>query len=359
MSKKIVFGMIALLSVSLFFLGCPTEADSDSSPTSAWPETPATPTPPPANPAQAAKGLADGLKGIIGSTATVNAYDNGLVTVSGGTLTFPTPVDIPADVTLRVASGGTLEVGTGTERLVVNGVLEVESGGTITVANGEKIEVGPGGTYILPAGANGTNNGTVIVKAGGTILSDANITGTGTNIVEGGGTVYFKDADDPIIGSSTNEDAIFQVPVGSKFQYNNDFYIVDGNVTLNKPFLVSAINEQLKITANSTLTLKAELKLRDSYPGSPGPVYGAIGELGSPPANPAKIVIADGGSINVSIGLPAGAPNESNFYCNNNGSPQQEGGTGRPDAGSVISGPYTYTWNANAGGSTILGWQRP
>jgi hypothetical protein len=290
--------------------------------------------PKPPNQAEAAaQSLKAALIGLAagGSNAKLDVSADGTVTVSGGSLNLNDSAIIPAGVTLKVADDGTLAV-PASKKLVVTGDLEVEGG--ISVPASAEIEVGTGATYILKSDASGTNEGTVTVKAGGTIYSGAPIaiSGAGTNVVEGGGTVYFNDtgAGDPFIGSITNGNAIFQVPAGSTFSYDNDKFIVDGSVTLNKYFLVSARDEQLQLTASSTLTVKAELRLRNSWNDGGGfAAYGVVGGSSS------QILITTG-SINVSKG-DGGAPNESNFTDDGN---TVVGGTGD----NAIPGSRSYTW---------------
>ncbi|MDR0589726.1 MAG: hypothetical protein LBG25_04195 [Spirochaetaceae bacterium] len=71
MNKKILYGMIALLSVSFLFLGCPTGTSSDSTTATTWSNT-GNGTLPPPNPGQAAAALASALgTGVLSSDSTV------------------------------------------------------------------------------------------------------------------------------------------------------------------------------------------------------------------------------------------------------------------------------------------------
>jgi hypothetical protein len=270
MNKKIVFGMIALLSVSLFFLGCPTEADSDSPSSSAWPTPDGSPKPP--NQAEAA-GLR--LKAdLIGwadssSDANLSVAADGSVTISGGTLTFTaTTVEIPPGVTLKVANDGVLEVpASGTLRVkgtVENsGNIDVAATGTYQIVPGAVINnnntgrISVSGTYDLNPGASGTNNGRVTVENDGVINSYAHIAGNGENIVKKGGKVYFT-AGELITGDSTDTtpSPIFELDTDAQFSYGNGFYSVDaGTVKIKKRVTIDGNLTTLYIAAGATLEL--------------------------------------------------------------------------------------------------------
>ena len=287
MKKKIFYGMIALLSVSLFFLACDTGTSSESATTTpAWPDNDGSTSGGGGGGNTAAQ--AQGVANILGGGATASGS---IVTLpsTGGTLT--TDVTVPAGVTLEVKGNYAVE-----GDLVVNGDLVVEtgtfsvaSGGTLTAAGNVSVpttatvEVLAGGTLAMTGdvtvegtinntgdievsgeytldGASGTNNGTVTVKSGGVINSNpTSITGTGTNTVESGGTVYFAgNTSKAFIGDDT---AVFQVQSGATFSYKNDSYVIaGGEVKVGKAstgdaLTISSKQQVLTIKADGTLII--------------------------------------------------------------------------------------------------------
>jgi hypothetical protein len=225
MKTKIVYGMIALLSVSLFFFGCDTGTGSDSSsrPDPNWPPTPGTPSAP--SDPQAAQVLASTLNEKIGSTAI---YANGnevfipegtVVEVGGADID---KLEIPYGVKLTVRTGGSLVIDDSLDYgpadsnqdaklLTIEGTLEVfgtlkigdSTGGHI--ANTAPLVVPSRGTLILRSAINPTetsiiNNGTLtmavnsgLTYAAGTIENNGtlNVSSTGT----GGSAVLTIPAD--------------------------------------------------------------------------------------------------------------------------------------------------------------------
>ncbi|MFP3090209.1 hypothetical protein LQZ21_07760 [Treponema sp. TIM-1] len=214
MNKKLVYGMIALLSVSFLILGCSTGTSNDSSTVN-----PPSPTPPGTTgasgtsaptkaelAANAASALEDGTRtGTV--TVTPNPAD-GSVTIGGsGTLTIDS-LKIDSGVKIVVASTATLVVEgdiTNDGTIEVAGTYTLEAGATVTnngtitvnnadftvegtIANSGTIEVtGSTGTYTLEADATVTNTGTIVIgsDAGFTAAADGTINNAGTITVEG------------------------------------------------------------------------------------------------------------------------------------------------------------------------------
>jgi hypothetical protein len=182
MNKKFFLcGMAALLSVSLFFLGCPGDSDDDDEVKS---------------PAQ---NLGDSLGSgvtVAGDVVTLTADKEIAVAVvipSGVTLV------VPANRTLTVMSGGSLTV-TGTLRGAVGGTdtaasqIVVQSGGTVTGGSfylaGESLATVVAGVYTWDAAAGGATAGwkqtALDVKAAYSLKEsedDATAAASGLNIV--------------------------------------------------------------------------------------------------------------------------------------------------------------------------------
>ncbi|MFP3091002.1 hypothetical protein LQZ21_11825 [Treponema sp. TIM-1] len=199
MNKKTLFGMIALLSVSLLFFGCSTEASdsgTESSPT--WPVSPTTPGGTPSiSKGEAASRLAAAL-----GTGAASASADGTVILLAST-PINGPIEIPTGVVLSVPASLTLTVASGPD-LTNNGTLSVEGGLTVSAGlftNDGTVYLNPpsSGTTSLPAGL--TNNGILTVAAGdtlavtgavintGTITAEGTITATGTFDNKGTGTI--------------------------------------------------------------------------------------------------------------------------------------------------------------------------
>ncbi|MFP3089563.1 hypothetical protein LQZ21_04470 [Treponema sp. TIM-1] len=411
MKKKIFYGMIALLSVSLFFLGCPTDTSDDTSSigTPTWPETGNTNTPP--STAQAAANLAAVLTASAPAGVTVTPNANGSVTITGGILPISDSLKIDSGVKIVVETGATLAV---TGSITNDGTIEVADGGKYTLAAGATVTnngtitvndtdgstpvftvaangtinnagtievtgkgktslaadaavtntgtivIGPeakfaatdgeitnagtitvNGEYTLDNDTEGTNDGTIIIGPNATakIGSDVRFEGSGIVIVESGGKVSFNGGTDYFIGDAS---ALFHVLSG-KFHFNNTSLIVDGSVTLKSPF--NNVGAQvLLIKANSMLTLEAALSVTGKFDaGEDTESFAVVGELGSSPSVPAKIVFS-GGSIVVTSAT-------SNFY-NSSGAPTPP----THDTGNLSAGPYN--WVADADGSNNAGWSR-
>jgi hypothetical protein len=174
MNKKIFYGMIALLSVSLFFLGCDTGTSNDSNTVNPiWPGT-GGPNPPPNNEQGAAS-----LASVLGQGAVANGST--VFFPAGATPTIARATEIPLGVTLSVPAGVTLTVSDGDpltnedgDFLTNNGILDVA--GTLTINSGTLTNVGIlNVTAPLTVPRNIDNRGTITVG------------GTGAFTVTGGG----------------------------------------------------------------------------------------------------------------------------------------------------------------------------
>jgi hypothetical protein len=323
MKKKLLYGMIVLVSVSLFFLGCPTDSSGDGPGNpSLGPDVNGTrPTP-----GQAAKALAADLE-KAGITTTDNG--NGNLVITGATA-INTPISVPAGVNLTVTAGttaitapiivgggaafgasggGILALDTGASvNVAPSGTLAVSGTSAITIAAGVTVDLS--GTYAVANGTSGTNNGTIITKAGGEIRSGSGVAITGgTNIVEAGGKVYFDGDLDPFIG--TDDSARLNLISGTvtATQGTGTAYILDGAVTLNDVsagpdmWLSASIPTTLDVKGGSVLTIG---------PGASLSVYGNAISVSGTGAAP-RIIIKDGGEIAINttgviLQDPAGTP---------------------------------------------------
>jgi hypothetical protein len=237
--------MAALVSVSLIFLGCPTESDDS----------------PGYSPEQAAAELA----AVLGADKA---------TVSGATVTLIDNVNIPAALTVTVGNGVTLDVASA-KTLTVDGVID--NNGEISVS----------GTYIIPAPtgditSRGSNNGKVTVKSGGDLQSygDA-IAGEGETVVETGGKVAWgKDDNGATVYSAGPSSAspkrfVLSAAEGDKaggyLVYGNTFYRIGGSVSFNASWsgagydVIDLHNESFTIEAGTfTIPSSAGFRVKNS-----------------------------------------------------------------------------------------------
>ncbi|MFP3090208.1 hypothetical protein LQZ21_07755 [Treponema sp. TIM-1] len=202
MNKKLVYGMIALLSVSFLILGCSTGTSNDSSTVN-----PPSPTPPGTTgasgtsaptkaelAANAASALEDGTRtGTV--TVTPNPAD-GSVTIGGsGTLTIDS-LKIDSGVKIVVASTATL---------VVEG--DITNDGTIEVA----------GTYTLAEDATVTNNGTITIGTGAEFEVEGTIANSGTIAVTGVSTTFTLAA-----GAAATNTGTIAIGTGAEFKLTKE-----------------------------------------------------------------------------------------------------------------------------------------
>jgi hypothetical protein len=330
MKKKFLYGMIVLLSVSLFFLGCPTEADDGDTTGAPVDDSGGTSL----TPGEAAKALAKTLTDL-GFTVVDSGNGSLSITGAGGTTALITqPFSVPAGVTLTLTEGATvtstITVGSDATVAIPAGKDLIVSTGTIN--NAGAIEVT--GTYTLQNTAHGANTGTVTVKSGGQINSGAPISGNGINVVESGGKVSFNDTGSPLfIDNSTGLIKLSTSPAG-KFSYGNGFYAVEaGEVTLDGAALLDSQAEPLTIKAGAKLIIdgtNGDLTLRNSTAANPT-LRGLDG---------AQIEIESSGSIT----FASGAGVEVNFYDS----------TGTQES-SPPADDDTYTWGT-VPGESFSGW---
>lgn len=303
MKRKMIYGIIALLSLSLFFVGCPTEADDDS-PGLVVDQSGGKKPDADAGAAAAAVAAATELANDIPG-ATVNGttviLPSGTTTISTGTTA------IPANVTLEVPSGADLAV-SGTA------VIDIPASAALSVPNGASVTIATGTTVNIAGSVNMSGNGTIAVNEGAEVYVDT----------DGDGHVEAT----PFIGNSVSTDPVFELDTSAVFTIGAASYTLSGgNVDLNAAFTLDkpmTINEvTLTVAATGELTLDA-------------------GITGTDTTNSKIVVTTGGGAIIVSSG-------DSNFFLNSSSTAEV------PDAGSST---LTYTWDDDAGGSGEEGWER-
>jgi hypothetical protein len=210
---------------------------------------------------------------------------------------------------------------------------------SVSLADSAALEVS--GDYVLNNGVTGTNAGTVTVKSGGVIHNGTGISITGgNNVVEAGGTVYFS-GDVLFIGSGSHE-AVFLLGPGAKFSFDKSGYELDGTAILNTgnndakdKFVIEATEHELKLTENSTLTVKSGITLAVTRGGD--------GNRSTDPA-----VVGDTGArliVNGILDVSADTAN-TNFYQYDGTTKELSTATGK-----------TYTWATNLGGGGVTGWK--
>ncbi|MFP3089471.1 hypothetical protein LQZ21_04000 [Treponema sp. TIM-1] len=322
MKTKVIYGMIALLSVSLFFLGCPTDASDDSSSTydQSGGKKPSS--------SQAAAAVADSLKdAFAAASSSVNVSVNGSTITLTNTGAPGTPIPLPLGTT-TVPSGVTLAVPASEKVTVPPGSIlsiagDLTVGAGVEVTNNGNIEVA-GGTCTLGAGVTGTATGTVTVKSGSVIKvgAGAGIPGT-TTIVEAGAEIYFNGQTTPFIGTSSSVPAaIFQLGSGAQFTFTINTFAIDGVVTLGSNFLLNASAQHLTIKQGSKLIIPSSITM--TLINDP-----ILGETG------AQIALT--GAITQS--------GTGNFYASGDNSPEATPQTGK-----------TYEWKADVNGAGP-GWE--
>ncbi|MDR1468620.1 MAG: hypothetical protein LBT00_04940 [Spirochaetaceae bacterium] len=352
MTKKFfIIGLTALLGVSLFLTGCPTDADDTD-------------------------GLSEAEKATneLANTGVLN----GKATASGTTVTLKEGVDledaepfvIPAGVTLAVPDGIILSVDS-TAELTVTGALTVE--GTLTIPQSGEIVVESGGEYVLEDGADGTNEGTITIESGGSTWGKGgDITGNGVNVVEKGGKAYLHGTTatdrDYVVGDApvtAGENAVNAAPIillttaETKITFNNAGFRLDGEATLNGIEVAEQPNDKLfflltpqilTIGVSSTLTIPNSPLNETGFTILLTPVEESgppvlLGESG------AKIILQPRGFIaftedDGNFTADFSSKSWNNFYS---GTSTKETGA----YGTLLNN--TYNWNANAGGTDVAG----
>ncbi|MDR2210315.1 MAG: hypothetical protein LBO65_02440 [Spirochaetaceae bacterium] len=229
MKKVILYGLIALVSVSMLFLGCSTGTSSDSSTVVPLPPDPGTVTP--VNPVNAAKDFAADLYALIDPSTTDVVVTGSRVTINkdgADTVAISSGIIIPEGVTLyleddnltvngTITNNGALvldKAKTATTTITTtaftnNGSFSVASSG-ITLAgsanfiNGNKGTISLEGPFVVPgttanAGTITGGGGVTLTASGGFINNSGtinvstgifNISGDFTNANDGtGGTI--------------------------------------------------------------------------------------------------------------------------------------------------------------------------
>jgi hypothetical protein len=365
MKKNMLFGMIAWLSVSLFFLGCPTDASDDNDTSYNMPDQ-GNGAPP--NSGQSGKALADALTSL-GITVTDDGKGN--ITITGSP-TLSTPVSVPNGATLSVATGQTLTVdapltvssgGTlsvpGTSTLTVNGGKSLTVAGTLD-AEGTLDVAGPvsvenGGTISIALGANGDLTDTITVKAGGTIedLNDGGGSlwggsGTGSYVYEAGAKAFVANSGTPVLrigGAGTG--ATIELASGADLTQTKTAYTLSGNVTVKDNYGV--VSQNITIGASSTLTVDLSGTDKNVYLFAQMKIEGT--------ATTSSIVITGTGApTDNTIQLAQPNTNGNNFYASGT-----KNGISHTKSG-LYAGTYTgipggtYTWSTSADGGSAAGW---
>jgi hypothetical protein len=336
MNKKLVYGMIALLLMSLFFLGCPTDSGDDSPGSALGGKAP------PQSAEQAAKNQIDNLTSNAGfSSGSVRDDGSVVITASG----FPIDSDVAFDAGQNVIIQGAVTTGAGFEMDVGNDTdvtfeagLSLVSGSELNVGSGSSVSIPQSlthagttniyGEFLLGGGAVGNNNGTFHIFPGGKFKADAGniVGGNGTTIVEVGGEVYLDGQPVAIVGGSgaviTLTEGTFEVHANS-----NPLFVLKGKATLNKRFNWNT-NIPVELSPTSELLVTAELNIGT---GGLGTIKGALNS-GNPGS---KIIVSSTGSITTA----------TNFYP-----------AASNTAGTCVPGT-TYVWDGSAGGSGTAGWK--
>jgi hypothetical protein len=361
MNKKIVFGMIALLSVSLFFLGCPTEADSDDSPSSSsWPVEDGSPKPP--NPQAAAENLKSALlRNSSGSAQIAVSPDGTTIIVFGGTLTFDGSTAIPAGVTLNVTDNATLNV---------TGTVTVDSGAKININSGSGVEVASGGVLDIKDGADGELDGTITVKAGGTSYDrkdgGASLFGspgasTGSFVYEAGAVAIVGTSTPTIRVGNTDYTSTVKLTSGT-FTVKETGYELDGDAIVRS--VLGIRYAEFKMKGTSRLTV--DIKWGSLAGGLPYGVYvfnnakivgepGTVIEVKTP--TPPFGEEVDGTQILTEGLIYIDTSDGENFY--DSGSTAKLPNTASVfNNGDTIVPVATYNWTADAGGSGVAGWKK-
>jgi hypothetical protein len=355
MNKKLIYGVIVLLIVSLFFLGCPLDVSDDSGSPNAPPEP---------DPAQVIQDAATEIAALLSGTGSgVTVDDTTIIINAGSGGTISSQIDVPSGVTIdiigtalsatkiNVVDGGVVNVNaalTATEINVANGgsanvdddiivvvnTVNIASGATFSLGDESTITItnmAVDGTYELGDKVSGTNNGVVTIGPNGVVRNGAGVSidGNGTNIVKAGGIVYFNRDTVPFIG---REDAIFNLTDGT-FEYNNDGYVLDGTATLTVEEIHLTPDVPLTINMDSVLTIPEEAKLVLEHCANAGSLP-LVGNLTTEGTDAPKIIW----SSTEYHRSYSGIGNYYYFYEN--------GFTGSAGEGSSpVVAPGTYVWN--------------
>jgi hypothetical protein len=234
MKKRFSIGMIALLSVSLFFSSCPADGGSSL--------------------IAKTKSLATDLGPHAWASRTTIVLTEDIMLDKNFTL--------PADISLSIPAGKTFIADFGR-------TFTVEKGGSVTIA----------GNLILESGSKDTIDGTVTVKSGGSFTNNGGNPITGLIVVEAGGK-YASSAFS--IGNST---ALLSLTNGKLF-FNSSSLILDGEAELTKNSLIDTVSGSLTLKRNSTFTIAASITL--TIKNSTAILHAIVGEDGG---NESRIIV--------------------------------------------------------------------
>jgi hypothetical protein len=377
MKKKFLFGMIALLSISLFFLGCPTEADDDTVTTPGYVPPDGNGTGSPSTPQQGAKTIKDLLAGL--GFITTSTTNNGVeiititgvgtsggiisqsISISAGVRLVVDTIGISASSPINVGSGGTIEVTTGNDltvyNLVSSGNLDIDGtvnvAGAVTVANVDL----DNGTLIVDATGRLTVNGTLDLLDGVLTLNgplDLNgvldFTDSVGATLDGVGPLTINDrpgailyvADDLVLDAATTIVNNGTINVSAKLD----------NTTNTATFSNGASG---KIIANGA---SAELDLAFTNEGTIlVPTAADVLTISGTTAieNEGTIIIGDGGTLDLSGGTFENIVGGT-IYIAYGGTLENTGGTFTHTAGTInVNGIYTPDADAVDGGQVNVG----
>jgi hypothetical protein len=314
MKKKIFYGLIILLSVSLLFLGCSTGTSNDSNTGNpSWPDNESGGSSSGGNSAQAkaeasalakqlgpgvtvegtvvtitsaaSATLAAGEKIIVKPGVTLKVEDdytvegelviegefavaaNKTFTVeSGGSFTAAGEVTVPGTATFEVADGAAVEV-TGTANVEgtfevastgiveVTGTLNVDAVGIINVEGTIKVD---GGTFSVADGATGSLDGTINITSG--VLEDLASGGgslwtsssIGSYVIHPGVKAFSGGSSDPYISGDPADNPRVLLESGT-LTMTKDGYEIDGTATVLQSF--GGVSGSILVKAGSILTV--------------------------------------------------------------------------------------------------------
>jgi hypothetical protein len=348
MKKELTIGLIVLLSVSLFFVGC---------------ESPTNPTPPTPQktPAELASELAGKLEGLNVTDLSVESSGANVTATLDGNVALNADLAIPSGVTFQVTGAHTLEVD-------ANKKLELAAGATLKVDSDATLKLDSGATADISGQVTVENSstldfsglpddvvdltGTITVASGGifkvknsTVSNESAISyNNGTLVLEQGSNASLVFSGDPptevkMIGSS---DAPFTWPTGgsgTSIEFSSDgpkniITLKGGTLTTNNGASVQAavIASGAILVVNSAPSFKVNISLE---------VKGTL---------QADKPITGIDSATITFG--SGATLDGNYVKATNGNFYDADDTKEDAAKSK-----TYTWDSSAGGGAG-GWKR-
>jgi hypothetical protein len=228
MKKRSLIGMIALLSLSLLFSGCPGDSGDL---------------------------LLEKTKSLAAELGPNAWASRGAITLTGD-ITLNKNFTLPEDISLSIPAGKTFTTSSGK-------TLTVERGGRITAA----------GNLILESGSNSTIDGIVTVKSGGHFTNNGSNPITGLIVVEAGGK-YTSNT------FSIGDNAALLSLIDGRLIFNSTSLILDGEAELTKNTLIDTINGIMMLKINSTLTIASSITLTiKNNTAAQSAVVGESGEI--------------------------------------------------------------------------------